>query len=94
MPLFFLLQDNSASITAARLITTLDPISIPILIPVTLTARVLVHLDSLLEEILMSQVGLLLDRLVAETETVAVMEPRPLTALTELTALVPGLTVA
>ena len=92
MPLFFLLQDNSASITAARLITTLDPISI--LIPVTLTARVLVHLDSLLEEILMSQVGLLLDRLVAETETVAVTEPRPLTELTALTALVPGLTVA
>ena len=92
MPLFFLLQDNSASITAARLITTLAPISI--LIPVTLTARVLVHLVSLLEEILMSQVGLLLDRLVAETETVAVMEPRPLTALTALTALVPGLTVA
>ena len=76
------------------MITTLDPISIPILIPVTLTARVLVHLDSLLEEILMSQVGLLLDQLVAETETVAVMEPRPLTALTALTALVPGLTVA
>ena len=74
------------------MITTLDPISIPILIPVTLTARVLVHLDSLLEEILMSQVGLLLDRLVAET--VAVMEPRRLTALTELTAAVPGLTVA
>ena len=92
MPLFFLLQDNSASITAARLITTLDPISI--LIPVTLTARVLVHLVSLLEEILMSQVGLLLDRLVAETETVAVTEPRPLTELTELTAAVPGLTVA
>lgn len=92
MPLFFLLQDNSASITAARLITTLDPISI--LIPVTLTARVLVHLVSLLEEILMSQVGLLLDRLVAETETVAVTEPRPLTELTALTALVPGLTVA
>jgi hypothetical protein len=39
----------------------------------------------------MSQVGLLLDQLVAETETVAVMDPRPLTALT---ALVPGLTVA
>ena len=92
MPLFFLLQDNSASITAARLITTLDPISI--LIPVTLTARVLVHLVSLLEEILMSQVGLLLDRLVAETETVAVTEPRPLTELTALTALVPGLMVA
>ena len=92
MPLFFLLQDNSASITAARLITTLDPTSI--LIPVTLTARVLVHLVSLLEEILMSQVGLLLDRLVAETETVAVTEPRPLTELTALTALVPGLTVA
>ena len=76
------------------MITTLDPISIPILIPVTLTARVLVHLDSLLEEILMSQVGLLLDRLVAETEMVAVTEPRPLTELTELTAAVPGLTVA
>lgn len=74
------------------MITTLDPISI--LIPVTLTARVLVHLVSLLEEILMSQVGLLLDRLVAETETVAVTEPRPLTELTALTALVPGLTVA